>query len=106
MLSGIPHGRACAVFHGDYIEYNMRTPIGEERLTRLASALSTTPRLMAEFLPGLAQVDITLDDNEIVRYVDLIKSAKNYTNSPYVLKEEEMLQIYKKHFSKKRGKKC
>lgn len=104
MLSGIPHGRACAVFHGDYIEYNMRTEIGAERLNSLAATLGTKPRLMAEFLPGLADVDITLTEDEIVNYVDLIKGAKNYSNCPYVLNEEEMLEIYRKHFAKKRGK--
>lgn len=104
MLSGVPHGRACAVFHGDYIEYNMKTEVGQKRLCELAGKLSTTPRLMAEFLPGLADVNITLTNDEITTYVDLIKSAKNYTNSPYVLSEDEMLEIYRKHFLKKRGK--
>jgi alcohol dehydrogenase class IV len=104
MLAGIPHGRACAVFHGDYIEYNMKTPMGAERLNALAVALGTKPKLMAEFLPGLADVDIKLTEEEIIKYVDLIKGAKNYTNSPYVLNEEEMLDIYRKHFAKKRGK--
>ena len=104
MLAGIPHGRACAVFHGDYIEYNMRTEIGEKRLTDLASALGTKTRLMAEFLPGLADVDLTLSEEEIINYVELIKGAKNYTNSPYVLSEEEMLDIYRKRFARKRGK--
>lgn len=104
MLAGIPHGRACAVFHGDYIEYNMRTEIGAQRLTALAAALGTKPKLMAEFLPGLADVNIKLSEEEIVNYVSLIKGAKNYTNSPYILSEEEMLEIYRKHFAKKRGK--
>lgn len=104
MLSGIPHGRACAVFHGDYIEYNMRTEIGAKKLNNLAEAIGTTPRLMAEFLPGLADVNITLTNEEIKSYVDLIKTAMNYVNSPYVINEEEMLAIYKKHFTRKRGK--
>jgi alcohol dehydrogenase class IV len=104
MLAGIPHGRACAVFHGDYIEYNMRTEIGAERINALATALGTKPKLMAEFLPGLADVNISLTEEEIVNYVSLIKGAKNYGNSPYVINEEEMLAIYRKHFSKKRGK--
>ena len=104
MLAGIPHGRACAVFHGDYIEYNMKTERGAEKLNALAAALGTKPKLMAEFLPGLADVDLTLTEEEINCYVDLIKGAKNYTNSPYVINEEEMLSIYRKHFSKKRGK--
>lgn len=105
MLSGIPHGRACAVFHGDYIDYNMRTEAGAERLNTLAAALGTKPKLMAEFLPGLANVELTLTDEEIINYVDLIKGAKNYANSPYVLNEEEMLTIYRKHFGRKRGRK-
>jgi alcohol dehydrogenase class IV len=104
MLAGIPHGRACAVFHGDYIDYNMRTEIGAERINALATALGTKPKLMAEFLPGLADVNISLTEEEIVNYVSLIKGAKNYANSPYVINEEEMLAIYRKHFSKKRGK--
>ena len=104
MLSGIPHGRACAVFHGDYIEYNMKTTSGAERLNALAAALGTKPKLMAEFLPGLADVDIKLSEEEIIGYVNLIKGAKNYANSPYVLNEEEMLEIYRKHFARKRGK--
>ncbi len=104
MLAGIPHGRACAIFHGDYIEYNMRTEIGAEKLNALATALGTKPKLMAEFLPGLADVDIKLSEEEIADYVSLIKGAKNYTNSPYILNEEEMLDIYRKHFARKRGK--
>ena len=104
MLAGIPHGRACAVFHGDYIEYNMKTEIGAQRLNDLANALGTKPKLMAEFLPGLADVDIRLSKEEIVNYVNLIKGAKNYTNSPYVLNEEEMLDVYRRHFARKRGR--
>ena len=82
----------------------MKTERGAEKLNALAAALGTKPKLMAEFLPGLADVDITLTEEEIKTYVDLIKGAKNYTNSPYVLNEDEMLDIYKKHFAKKRGK--
>lgn len=104
MLAGIPHGRACAIFHGDYIEYNMKTAVGAERLNALATALGTKPKLMAEFLPGLADVDVKLSDEEIIKYVNLIKGAKNYSNSPYVLNEEEMLEIYRKHFARKRGR--
>lgn len=104
MLYGIPHGRACAVFHGDYINYNMRTETGAEKLTRLASALGTTPRLMAEFLPALAGVDISMTNDEIEQCVALIRDAKNYSNSPYILSTEEMLAIYREHFSRKRGK--
>lgn len=105
MLKNIPHGRSCAVFHGDYIEYNMKTESGAQKLCELAEIIGTTPRLMAEFLPGLADVNITLTEDEVAEFVSLVKDAKNYQNSPYVLTEEEMIAIYKKHFCTKRGKK-
>ncbi len=104
MLRGIPHGRACAVFHGDYIEYNMKTVDGERKITELANIIGTTPRLMVEFLPGLADVNLTLSEDEIVEFVDLVKGAKNYTNSPYVLSAYEMIDIYRTHFASKRGR--
>ena len=52
----------------------------------------------------LKECNLTLSEEEIVNYVELIKGAKNYTNSPYIINEEEMLDIYRKHFARKRGK--
>lgn len=101
LLYGIPHGRACAAFHGDYIEYNLRTEEGERRMNEFAVAIGAKVSLMKEYLPALAAVDLSLSDEEITRCVDLIKGAKNYVNSPYVLNESEMLDIYKAHFGGK-----
>ena len=101
LLYGIPHGRACAVFHGDYIRFNMRTEAGERLMNDFAAAIGTRPSVMAEYLPALAAVELQLSDAEIARCVDLIKGAKNYTNSPYVLNEQEMTEIYKSHFGGK-----
>lgn len=103
LLYGIPHGRACAAFHGDYIGYNMRTPEGERLMNEFASAIGARVSLMKEYLPALAAVDLSLTDEEITRCVDLIKGAKNYKNSPYVLNEAEMLEIYKAHFGGKKN---
>ena len=98
MLEGISHGRACAIFDGDYISYNMRTVPGAERLARFADYVGAEIDELAETLPRLANVDIALSESDIRHHIDLISSAKNYTNSPYVISEEEMLEIYRAHF--------
>ena len=99
MLDGIPHGRACAVFDGDYIEYNMRTVAGAERLKKFAAHLGERIEVIAKRLPLLAAIDLTLTDGEIAEHVDLICDAKNYQNSPYVISKEEMIEIYRSHFA-------
>ena len=101
LLDGIPHGRACAVFHGDYIEYNRRTPEGTALIDAFAAGIGTKPSLLAEYLPSLAAVRLRFTDAEIAERVSLISGAKNYTNSPYVLSDEEKTEIYRKHFGGK-----
>ncbi len=101
LLDGIPHGKACAVFHGDYIEYNRRSPEGAALIYEFAAGIGTTPSLLAEYLPSLAAVRISLTEAEIEEHVALISGAKNYTNSPYVLSDEEKKEIYRKHFGDK-----
>lgn len=105
LLYGIPHGKACAVFHGDYIEYNSKDTQGKQLLDEFANAIGTTTKLMAEYLPALAGVDLTLNEDEIEHCVKLVCNAGNYRNSPYVLDEAEMIEIYRKHFgsTKKRS---
>lgn len=104
LLYGVPHGSACAVFHGDYIEYNSRSAEGKSKLEEFASAIGASTKLMSEYLPALSGVELTLSDEEIKKCVDLIKEAKNYRNSPYVINEEEMNDIYYKHFGARRKK--
>ena len=101
LLDGIPHGKACAVFAGDYIEYNERTEIGKQRIAAFAAHIGTTPKLMKALLPGLAAVELSFSEEEIDRRVKLISGAGNYVNSPYVLSVEEMYDIYRAHFLKK-----
>ena len=100
MLDGIPHGAACAVFDGDYIEYNMRSPIGKEKISKFVERLNTDIDILSKRLPELSGVDLSFSEEEIKKRVDLIADAKNYTNSPYVISKDEMLDIYKKHFLK------
>lgn len=101
LLDGIPHGKACAVFAGDYIEYNEKTEAGKARIAAFAAHIGTTPKLMKALLPGLANVDLSFTEEEIDRRVKLICGAGNYTNSPYVLSMDEMYEIYRNHFLKK-----
>lgn len=102
MLDGIPHGRACAAFAGDYIAYNEKDPVGKERIARFANAIGTTPKVMKTYLPALAEVDLTFTDEEIERRISLIENAKNYANSPYVISKTEMRDIYKRLFAQNR----
>jgi len=98
MLDGISHGRACAVFAADYIDFNEKTEAGAARLATLYEKLAVKPKVLKEYLTALAGVELSFTKDEIVRRVDLIKGAKNYQNSPYVLTYDEMIAIYEKHF--------
>lgn len=98
MLDGVPHGAACAIFDGDYIEYNMRSPIGKARLEEFAEYIGTDLETLSCRLPLLSKVSFRFSEAEIEKRVSLILDAKNYTNSPYVLTHEEIADIYRKHF--------
>lgn len=100
LLDGIPHGKACAVFHGDFIRYNQKSAAGAALAEEFAKGIGSTPSLLAEYLPALAGVTLHLSKDEIREHVELISGAKNYANSPYVLSDEEKLEIYRRHFAK------
>lgn len=101
LIDDIPHGKACAVFAKDYIEYNSKAEIGAERIEWFCAELGIKKKVLGELLSGLADVDIKMTNEQIKEHVDLIKDAKNYSNSPYVLNYDEMISIYHKHFGKK-----
>ena len=99
MLDGIPHGRACAVFDGDFIRYNLRDPKGAERLKALARHLGEDAEVIADRLTSLSGVKLSLSEDEIEKYVGLVRDARNYQNSPYVISSDEMKEIYRSHFA-------
>ena len=101
LLDGVPHGKACAIFEGDFIEYNEKTETGKSRIAAFCAAIGTTPKVMKTYLPALADTEFSFTDAEIDRHVKLISGAKNYTNSPYVLSVDEMYDIYRRHFGQK-----
>ncbi len=94
LSEGIPHGRACAAFEGAYIRYNLRTPEGKARLAKLASLLDVTPEEMAERIPAVGDVHLSLTPEQIEEHIDRVAGAGNYANSPYVISREEMSEIY------------
>jgi alcohol dehydrogenase class IV len=100
LLDGIPHGAACALFDGDFIEYNERSEAGKAKMERFYAALDVKPKVLKEYLPALSGVDLTFTEEEIKERIELVQGAKNYANSPYVISVEEMYEIYRKHFKK------
>ena len=100
MLDGVPHGRACAAFAGEYIDYNEKTEVGKARIARFAAAIGATPKVIKTYLPALAAVELSFTDEEIEQRVSLIEKAGNYVNSPYILTKTEMRDIYRKLFNK------
>ena len=101
-IDGIPHGFACAAFYRSFIEYNEKTTEGKKLLdTFCRKALGNAlPEDISNLIPSLANVRLTMTDDEIERHVSLIKDAKNFKNSPYVLNNDEKLTIYSDLFGK------
>lgn len=100
LLDGIPHGAACAVFERDYIDANMRTPDGRERLGKFFELVGYSREQVSALTAKLANCALSLSEDEIKRHVDLVKHAGNFANSSYVISYDEMLEIYRSHFAK------
>ncbi|MGN1346361.1 MAG: iron-containing alcohol dehydrogenase [Eubacteriales bacterium] len=98
LTRGIPHGRACAIFEGAYLRYNMLTSVGRERIVTLASHLQTTPEKMMERIPAMSGVHLHIGAEEREELIDRVAGAGNYANSPYVITRGEMSDIYKRLF--------
>ncbi|MDD6798869.1 MAG: iron-containing alcohol dehydrogenase [Firmicutes bacterium] len=96
---GIPHGKACAVFTGEFIRYNMKTEEGARRIKEFAGYLMTEPEEIAEIIPKLSGVNLKLTKEKIDRYVSLTADAGNYKNSQYVINRGEMTDIMTKLFN-------
>lgn len=98
LTRGIPHGRACAIFEGAFLTYNMLTQKGHDKIMRLAEELGTTPEEMIERIPGMSGVVLHIDPVEREELIDRVASAGNFTNSPYVITRSEMSDIYARLF--------
>ena len=98
LTRGIPHGRACALFEGAFLKYNMIPSAGAARVEKLAQTLGTTPEEMLERIPALSGVKLKIDAAEREELIDRVAGAGNYANSPYIISRGEMSDIYKRAF--------
>lgn len=102
LYKGIPHGRACGVFMEEYVAYNSRNPEGARMLGEFCSAIcGDTPEMMAANIVRWSAVNVRLSADEISLYVENVKGAGNYANSPYVINDGEKRAIYEKLFADK-----
>ena len=105
LYRGVPHGRACGTFMGEYFDYNSRSDEGKRLIAEICRSLGDSPETVAENVVRWSDVKIgsqygnPLTDKEIDEYLENVGGAKNYQNSPYVLKDDEKRDIYRKLFS-------
>ena len=98
LYKGIPHGRACAAFMGEYFDFNSRNDEGRALIEHFCGGLLASPDEVAENIMTWADVNLRLSEEEISEYIENVKGAKNYKNSPYVINESEMREIYENLF--------
>ena len=98
--SELPHGRACAVFIGKYVEYQSKTEEGIKLLSDFAAYLGTSPDEIARRLPALAEFTAEIDEETLTMFADKVKTAGNFANAPYKVSYDEMMEIYKDLFVK------
>lgn len=100
LYKGIPHGRACGVFMEEYVAYNKKHPEGARLIDEFCTAITEDlPEVMAANIVKWSAVDVKLSADEIALYVENVKGAGNYANSPYVINDDEKKEIYVKLFS-------
>ena len=105
MEKGVPHGRACGTFLGEYFGYNSRSDEGKRLIAEICRSLGDSPETVAANVVRWSDVKIgsqygnPLTDKEIDEYLANVGGAKNYQNSPYVLNDDEKRDIYRKLFS-------
>ena len=96
LMRGVPHGAACGAFYREYLTYN---ECGDAALCQaLYDAIGADSEEIKTVIPEKSDVHLTLDAETIAMFVDKVKGAGNYKNSPYVINEQEMTEIYTRLF--------
>ena len=96
LMRGIPHGAACGAFYREYLTYNEK---GDAKLCQaLYDAIGADGEEIKTVIPEKSAVKLALDDETIAMFVNKVKGAGNYKNSPYVINEQEMKDIYRRLF--------
>lgn len=104
LYKGIPHGRACGAFMSAYYYYNRTTELGAKLIDDFCDAIGVEWAKVAADIVRWSDVKIgkeygnALTPDEIELYVNNVKGAGNYKNSPYVINPDEMRDIYQKLF--------
>lgn len=104
LYKGIPHGRACGAFMSAYYYYNRTTELGAKLIDDFCDAIGVEWAKVAADIVRWSDVRIgseygnALTADEIELYVNNVKDAGNYKNSPYVINPDEMRDIYQKLF--------
>lgn len=98
MFGNIPHGRACAAFTGAFIEYNQKNPRGAERIAGFSMRTGIPAEDIKKTIPALASAQLKLSDEDIALYIKTVSDAGNFSNSPYIIDQSEMAEIYRTLF--------
>jgi len=96
LTRGIPHGSACGVFYREYLSFNEKA--APALCQALYDAIGADGEEIKRVIPEKSGVSLVLDDDTIAMYVNKVKGAGNYKNSPYVINEQEMAEIYRRLF--------
>lgn len=87
----LPHGKACAVFFGEFLEMH------EEFMTsEIRESFGAPIKKVKETVKALAGYQNKFDDETLKFFVSKVKSAKNFQNSKKKISEEEIFEIYKR----------
>jgi alcohol dehydrogenase class IV len=94
LLGGLPHGKACAVFIGEFLDMHKKI-MSYEMLD--AFDVSMDIEKVKETIKTLADYHEKFDDETLRFYVSKIKTAKNFSNSLVKVEtDDEIFEIYKK----------
>ena len=104
LYKGIPHGRACGAFMSAYYYYNRTTELGAKLIDDFCDAIGVEWAKVAADIVRWSDVKIgseygnALTPDEIELYVNNVKGAGNYKNSPYVINPDKIRDTYQNLF--------
>jgi len=92
LLHGLPHGKACAVFIGEFLDIHKDFITSE-----MLDAFGVPIGKVKETIKILTDYHEKFDDETLKFYVSKVKTAKNFTNSLVKIETgDEIFEIYKK----------
>ncbi|MCD8315701.1 MAG: iron-containing alcohol dehydrogenase [Firmicutes bacterium] len=95
---GVPHGRACALFFGEYVDFNSTLREGRELIGEISDFTGYDIDEVKSRIAELAHNDISLSCEVCEEYIDRVAASASFKNSPYVLSRREMSEIYERLF--------